>query len=399
MSVMSAIRAVAFRGVPQAALRAVMPLTRVALRCASVSTADIKRLRELTDAPLVECKSALVESGGNIDTAVSIIRKKGLGVAAKKADRVANQGVVAVHVDKQQARGGIIEVCVRTIACAWFSSLYSNGISPHFPRVVMSHIPCLPVQLNCETDFVARNDMFLALAKDVVAQAAAHVSPRPDATLTTRFSSAPAEEVASFKAVKTETGEGVTVERALVDAVARIRENIVLRRVGSISFPKRDGLVSSYVHNPLAPGCGGVGILVALQALDASGAAIVLSDAQADALAPLGRKIAMQVAAVKPVYISKEEVPSTIVGAEKQKIMASIGAGKKPQNVLDAIMEGKLSKFYAESTLSEQPFFADDSVTVRALLADAAKSAGVSSIKVAGWLAYHLGEAAAAPSS
>src|SRR3984957_693602 len=286
---------------------------------ASISASMVKDLRELTGAGMMDCKAALAETQGDMEAAGLLLRKKGLAKAAKKAGRVAAEGLVAVKV--AGTKGVVVEV-------------------------------------NSETDFVARNDMFQGLVK-MVAQVALDVGP----------------DVDKIKAAK---AGSVTVEHALADAVATIGENMTLRRAGALSVDK--GAIGSYVHNSVTDGLGKIGVIVGLE-----------STGKTDELVPLGRLVAMHVAASNPQAVEPSGLDPAAVAREKEVLADKFRQQGKPENVIAKIVESGLKTFYKEVCLLEQPYVHDDKKTVAQALKEAEGKVG-GPIKVTGFVRFAVGE-------
>jgi len=267
----------------------------------------------------MDCKSALAETQGNMDAAVDHLRKKGLAKAAKKAGRVAAEGLVAVKV--AGPKGVVVEV-------------------------------------NSETDFVARNDMFQGLVK-MVADVALDVG----------------SDVEKIKAAK---AGSVTVEHALADAVATIGENMTLRRAAALSVGK--GAIGSYVHNSVTDGLGKIGVLVGLE-----------STGKADELVALGRLVAMHVAASNPLAIDPSGLDPAVVEREKNVLADKFRQQGKPENVIAKIVESGLKTFYKEVCLLDQPYVYDDKKTVAQALKESEGTVG-GPIKVTGFVRFAVGE-------
>ncbi len=288
---------------------------------ADITASMVKDLREMTGAGMMDCKSALSETQGNMEAAVDLLRKKGLAKAAKKAGRVAAEGLVAVKV--AGPKGVVVEV-------------------------------------NSETDFVARNDMFQGLVK-MVAQVALDVGA----------------DVEKIKAAK---AGSVTVEHALADAVATIGENMTLRRAATRAVGK--GAVGSYVHNSVTDGLGKIGVLVGLE-----------SAGKTDELTALGRLVAMHVAASNPLAVEPAGVDPATVEREKNVLADKFRQQGKPENVIAKIVESGLKTFYKEVCLLEQPYVHDDKgkQTVAQALKEAEGKVG-GPIKVTGFVRFAVGE-------
>jgi elongation factor Ts len=268
---------------------------------------------------MMDCKAALTETQGDMTAAQDWLRKKGLTKAAKKAGRVAAEGLIGVLV--QGTKGVVVEV-------------------------------------NSETDFVARNDLFQGLVKmiaDVALSAGTDV-----------------EKINAAKA------GSITVADAIADTIAKIGENMTLRRAASLSV--KQGAVGSYVHNSVVDGLGKIGVLVALE-----------STGKADELATLGRMVAMHVAASNPQAIEASGLDPAVVQREKDVLADKFRQQGKPANVIDKIVESGLKTFYKEVCLLEQPYVHDDKKTVAQALKEAEGKVG-GPIKVTGFVRYALGE-------
>jgi elongation factor Ts len=286
---------------------------------ANISAAMVKDLRDKTGAGMMDCKAALAETNGDIEAAVDWLRKKGLSKAAKKAGRVAAEGLIAVE---------------------------SAG---HTAAVV---------EVNSETDFVARNDQFQAFARE-----AAKIALMGDGTVQ-------ALEAAHFP------GSTTTVRDRLQELVATIGENMTLRRVTKLQV--KQGVIASYVHNAVTEGLGKIGVLVALE-----------SAGDVTQLSALGRQIAMHVAAMNPIAVDASGIDPQTVERESA-ILREKNAGK-PDNVLQKIVDSGLKSFYKEVTLLEQGFVHEPSKSIAQALKEAEGRAG-GPIKLAGFVRYALGE-------
>jgi elongation factor Ts len=286
---------------------------------ANVTAAMVKDLRDKTGAGMMDCKNALNETSGDLEAAVDWLRKKGLAKAAKKAGRVAAEGLIAVE---------------------------SSG---HTAAVV---------EVNSETDFVARNVQFQAFAREV-----AKVALMGDGTVE-------ALEAAHFP------GSETTIKDRMQELIATIGENMTLRRAAKLAVKK--GFIATYVHNAVGEGLGKIGVLVALE-----------SEGDVGQLATLGRQIAMHVAATNPIALDPSGVDAATVERESA-ILREKNAGK-PEHVLQKIVESGLKTYYKEVTLIEQPFVHDPSKTVSQVLKDAAAKTGAP-VSLAGFVRFALGE-------
>ncbi|MBY0361306.1 MAG: translation elongation factor Ts [Phreatobacter sp.] len=285
---------------------------------ANITAQMVKELREMTGAGMMDCKSALNETAGDIEAAVDLLRKKGLSKAAKKAGRVAAEGLV--------------------------------GIVTAGPKAAV-------VEVNSETDFVARNDQFQGLVK-AIAEVALKTGNDVDAIL--------AAPVAA----------GGAVADAIASAVATIGENMTLRRASVLSVS--DGVVGSYIHNAVEPGLGKIGVLVALE-----------STGNKDELAALGRMVAMHVAAANPLALDAEGLDPAVVAREKA-ILAEKNAGK-PENVIAKIVESGIKTYAKEVCLLEQLYIHDGGKTVAQALKELESKVGAP-IKLTAFTRFALGE-------
>jgi len=286
---------------------------------ANVSAAMVKELRDQTGAGMMDCKAALSETAGNLEAAVDWLRKKGLSKAAKKAGRVAAEGLIGVAV---RATKGIL------------------------------------VEVNSETDFVARNDLFQGLVKmvaDVALDAGANV-----------------DKIRGAKA------GGITIDEAIADTIAKVGENMSLRRAAELSVGK--GAISSYVHNAVSDGLGRIGVLVALE-----------STGKSDELKAFGRMVAMHVASANPQAVDPSGLDAGTIEREKAVLSGKAKAQGKPANVIDKIVESGLKTFYKEVCLLDQGFIFDDKKSVAQAVKEAEAKAGAP-IKVVGFIRFALGE-------
>ncbi len=286
---------------------------------ATITAAMVKDLRDKTGAGMMDCKQALNENNGDIDAAVDWLRKKGLSKAAKKAGRVAAEGLIGALVSG--TKGVVVEV-------------------------------------NSETDFVARNDQFQGLVK-MIAQVALDAG----------------SDVEKIKAAK--VGD-ITVESAISDAIATIGENMTLRRAQTLSV--KDGVVGSYIHNAVIDGLGKMGVIVALE-----------STGKKDELATLARQIAMHVAASNPQALDAAGLDPQVVAREKDVLADKYRQQGKPDNVIEKIVESGLKTYYKEVTLLEQAFIHGSGKSVAQAVKEAEGKVGAP-IKVAGFVRYALGE-------
>ena len=273
----------------------------------AISKDDVLNLREKTGAGLIDCKRALVESNGDIDEAISILRKKGVASAAKKAGRDAGEGIVAQCLSEDRCKGILVEV-------------------------------------NCETDFVAKNDDFVSFASDVARQLLAN----PDADL----------------------------EAQRTEQVAKIGENIRISRSSTLA-PNTTGLVESYVHTG-----GKVAVLLTLGCSTSEAV-------NSENVKLLAKDLCMHIAATSPVCVSRDEVPADLVAKEKEIALAQ-AEGKPPQAV-EKIVQGKLDKYFANSCFLEQSFVKDPDHSIKGLLEKTGKEIGAE-LSVEKFVRYQVGE-------
>ena len=292
---------------------------------ATISAGLVKDLREKTGAGMMDCKNALSETGGDIESAVDWLRKKGLAKAAKKSGRVAAEGLVGVAVEDQT---GVV------------------------------------VEVNSETDFVARNDDFQALVRGVLAVALDH-APHVDAA----------------KTLGAHYPGGGTVSEAIANAIATIGENMTLRRAQGLKVA--EGAIGHYVHGSVADGLGRIGVIVALK-----------SSGDRAKLGALGRQVAMHVAAASPIALDAAGVDPATVQRERA-VLIEKNAGK-PANVIEKIVESGLKTFYREVCLLDQPYVHDPAKTVAQAIREAEKTVG-GPVAIEGFVRYALGEGVEKP--
>lgn len=294
---------------------------------AEITASAVKELREKTGAGMMDCKKALAESDGNIEAAVDWLRKKGLASAAKKAGRIASQGLVAMKVEGNK---GVV------------------------------------VEINSETDFVARNDLF----QQFVAKTA-------DVALTTD-GTVDALKAAAFPE------SGKDVQGALTDLIAKIGENMNLRR--SAKLEVKNGVVVGYVHSAVVPGMGKIGTLVALE-----------SEGDKAALSALAKNLAMHVAAAAPVCLNVEDVSAEMEEREKKVVEDQIReeqaktGKKKPDAVIEQMKIGRIRKFHELVVLNEQFFIMDEKKKIKDVVAEAAKEVGAP-VVLKSFVRFALGE-------
>ncbi len=285
---------------------------------AEITAALVKDLREKTGAGMMECKKALTEANGDLDAAIDYLRKKGLSVAAKKANRIASQGLVGVKSNGK--KGAIIE-------------------------------------LNSETDFVAKNDEFQKLASCIL-----------DAAL----------DNGDLEVVKKAPLNGKSIADNLTDLIAKIGENMTLRRTDSLSVGK--GVVASYIHNATAPNLGKIGVLVALE-----------SDADPVKLQEVAKQIAMHIAATAPQALDIDSLDKNAVEHERSIYSEQAKASGKPDHIIEKMVEGRIRKFYEEVVLLEQAYIMDPDKKVKDIINEASKELAAP-VHLKAYVRFALGE-------
>lgn len=288
-----------------------------------INASMVKDLREKTGAGMMDCKKALVECNGNIEEAVDWLRKKGLAAAGKKSGRVASEGVIVVATAPNKA---------------------------------------VILELNAETDFVAKNDKFQALARNLAAEALKHDIEGMETLLTCR----------------SPYDNSKTVQEEIVEHIATIGENLTLRRLDYVSL--NSGIIGSYMHSSIAEGMGKLGVLVLLE-----------SDSVSEEVKTLAKQIAMHIAAAKPESLNIEQLDQALIEKEKAIFAEQALASGKPAAVVKKMVEGRIRKFYEEVVLLEQAYAIDNKIKISQMIADVAKNVG-SQIKVTKFIRYGLGE-------
>ncbi|OLP60024.1 translation elongation factor Ts [Xaviernesmea oryzae] len=287
----------------------------------SVTAAMVKELREKSGAGMMDCKKALAETNGDMEAAIDWLRAKGIAKADKKSGRTAAEGLI--------------------------------GIASTGTKAVV-------VEINSETDFVARNDAFQDLVRGIAAVAVE------------------TEGTVDAVAAATYPATGKTVADTIKDAIAHIGENMTLRRSAALSV--EDGVVSTYVHNAVADGLGKLGVLVALK-----------STGDKDALNTIGRQVAMHIAATNPLAIRANEVDAAVAERERNVFIEQSRASGKPENIIEKMVEGRMRKFFEEVALLSQAFVMNPDLTVEAAIKEAEKTVGAP-IEVTGMARLLLGE-------
>lgn len=286
---------------------------------ANITAQMVKELRDVTGAGMMDCKAALGETSGNLEAAVDWLRTKGLLKAAKKSGRIAAEGLIGVVL---KGTKGVV------------------------------------VELNSETDFVARNDLFQGLVL-MAGNVALDVGP----------------DVEKIKAAK---AGSMTLGESINDTIVKIGENMSLRRAAELSVGK--GVVGGYVHNSVSEGLGKMGVIIALE-----------STGKTDELTALGKLLAQHVAAANPQAIDSAGLDPVVIAREKDVLTEKAKAQGKPPNVIEKIVEGGLKAYYKEVCLLDQPYIRDDKKNVAQVLKEAEAAVGAP-IKVKGFVRYALGE-------
>jgi elongation factor Ts len=287
----------------------------------TISASMVKDLREKTGAGMMDCKAALIENGGDVEASIDWLRTKGLAKAAKKAGRVAAEGLVGVA---------------------------SSGLK------------AVVVEVNSETDFVARNAEFQQLVLNV-AQAALDTDGSVGAVAAAVY-----------------PGSDKNVEQAITTAVATIGEHMNLRRSAAVTV--NDGVVASYIHSAVAPGIGKIGVLVGLE-----------STGDKDKLLALGRQVAMHIAATNPLAVRSEELDADVVARERSVYAEQARESGKPEAIIEKMVEGRVRKFYEEVVLLSQAFVINPDLTVEKALKAAEADVGAP-IELKTFVSFRLGE-------
>ncbi len=288
---------------------------------AQISAAMVKELRSVTGAGMMDCKTALNENNGDIEASVDWLRTKGLAKAAKKASRVASEGLVGAT--SSGTTGTVVEV-------------------------------------NSETDFVARNEIFQGLVNSIV-----EVASGVDGDYNKL-------KAADFP------GAGKSVEDHVTEMVGTIGENMSVRRSQSLSV--KEGVVASYIHNAVAPGLGKIAVLVGLETTGDTAAA-----------ADFGRQVAMHIAAINPMALNESEMDADVVARERDVYSEQARESGKPDNIIEKMVDGRMRKFFQESVLLSQTFVVDGENTVAKAAELAASSVGAP-VTITGFVRFELGE-------
>jgi len=286
-----------------------------------ITASMVKELREKTGAGMMDCKQALTENDGDMEKAIDWLRAKGLSKAAKKSSRAAAEGLVGVVTDG--TRAALVEV-------------------------------------NSETDFVARNEEFQKMVGEIA-----------------RVALDAKGDVEALKAA-TFPGSDKTVEEYVKEMVGKIGENMTVRRTAYLEVP--EGAVVAYMHNQAAPGLGKIGVLVALE-----------SSGDAAKLEELGKKLAMHVAAAAPLALTEADIPAEVAERERAVYMEQARESGKPENIIEKMVEGRMKKFFKESVLMSQIFVMDNETPIEKVVKEAESEVGAP-VKLAGFVRMQLGE-------
>ncbi|AAY60921.1 translation elongation factor Ts [Rickettsia felis str. Pedreira] len=286
----------------------------------NISAAAVKELREKTGAGMMDCKKALIETSGNFEEAIDFLRKKGLAAAAKKAGRIASEGLTAAKVD------GLTGVVV---------------------------------EVNSETDFVARNEQFQDLVKDIANLAVI------------------AKTIDTLKTSKMQSGK--SVEEEIIENIATIGENLTLRRMDILEIS--EGAIGSYVHNEVVPNLGKISVLVGLES----------NAKDKTKLEALAKQVAVHVAGNNPQSIDDSSLDQALVERERKVFFEKSKEEGKPDNIIEKMVEGRIRKFFSEVVLLQQNFLFEPKLTVAEVIKNAEKELGAE-IKIAKFIRYELGE-------
>ncbi len=285
-----------------------------------ISAQTVKELRERTGAGMMDCKKALNETNGDIEKAIELLREKGLAAAAKKAGRVAAEGLVETYIAEDKKSGAIVEV-------------------------------------NCETDFVAANEEFIALTKNIAKQAS-------------NTSSANVEEFVEEKYI---ADNNITIKDAVTALIAKLGENMAVRRFQKMNVAS--GVISSYIH-----GGGRIGVLVKLSC-----------EKDSEILSEVAKDVAMHIAAANPLYLNRDAVDMEVVEKEKEIFRVQALNEGKPEKIVDKMVEGRVQKYYKENCLVEQLWVRNPDYTISKYLAEKSKEVG-SAITIEAYSRFERGE-------
>lgn len=287
-----------------------------------ISAATVKELREKTNAGMMDCKKVLTETNGDLEAAIKLLRERGIAKAGAKADRAANEGIITARVNDSASSGILLEV-------------------------------------NCETDFVSKNENFQAFVTEIADTLAATNAPDHAAALAVQ------------------QGE-LTLEDTVKAKVVEVGENLQFRKYVRYDAAP-GGVIAAYIHPP-----GKVGVLIEVGTTKAE-------TVGADAFKELIKDLTLHIAACAPKGLSREDIPASVVDAEREIFRARLADSGKPENIIENILKGQVNKFFAESCFLEQPFVKDDKLTVTQLLEAKGKELG-DTLKVTRFVRFGLGE-------
>lgn len=320
------------------------PSRALRMRCMSTYKPDIeaiKKLRAESQAPMKDVKNALAATNGDFPAAFEWLRKKGIATASKKAGRTTAEGLIGVHISGNV--GAMVEI-------------------------------------NSETDFVAMNDKF----QEVVKQVTVAVAEAPQLATDSVAEEVQGDALGAVS-VEGDAGDLITVAAKIPELVGKVGENVVARR--GVKFQLEQGTICSYLHNVAASGLGRAGALVALQFPSATASA-----EQKEAVQQLGHRLAMHIVAAKPKFLSREVVPDPLIAKERAFLAEQVANSGKPQHIVEKMTEGRLGKFFGEITLLEQPHFIEEgNPKVGAFVEATSKKIGVD-VQVVAYERYEIGE-------
>lgn len=284
-------------------LRSTARVPRVYRALSAVPASAVKELRARTSAGMMDCKKALEACSGDMEEAIAYLRKHSANIVAKKAGRTASDGLVSVQVAGDASHAALVEV-------------------------------------NSETDFVASNEMFVSFADMVSSMVLAQQKSQP------------ADQEAALEALRAQPtpDSSSTVQEELHNLIAKVGENVLLRRMAVLSVEPGSAMVVPYIHNTVNPTCGKIGVVVAVAADDMP----TPGTPAWDALATLGKRAAMQVAAAKPEFLDRSVVDTSALESEREVLVEQARASGKPEHIIEKMVTGRLDKYYKEVCLQEQ---------------------------------------------
>lgn len=344
-----------------------------------VSMEMIKALRIKTGCPIKDCRNALAdeEVNGDLEKAVEWLRKKGMATAAKKSGRPAADGLVSLALSQDGRQGVLLEVCPAPTHALGSRVRHAMRATCWLADTSPAPLACRAVQLNSETDFVARNGVFQSLLARVTDVALRELPPTTSET--------PAEQAERLLAVRTPDG---TVGELVQHAVGQVQENLVLRRATKLVAPD-NGLLAPYVHQAAAEGMGRKAALMAMAC------SAPLTEQGRAALLEAGTRLAMHAVVAAPRFLSRDVVPQEVVERERAIVLEQVAAAAegKPESVVAKMVEGRLSKFLDQVSLLEQQHLVEDgNVKVSKVLKELSKPVG-GNVTVEAFAAFAVGDA------